>query len=340
MIRSTLAVAALALLAACGDGQPFPDTNAGNGSGSGGGTTDGGGLDTDGATPPLPGTASPSPNASIVRFEASASDGGSLIENVSYNAANDTFSVDGVGFDGNNVYTRLPGALRTVGPTRVFGADVTTPDAVTNTPIDQFFPYRAMYGVSRNRAGDEPRTSFAIVRTGAYRGYGFGGYVYQRNGGVNLPSSGQAVFKGDYAGMRVFDGRPGLEYTTGDMRMQIDFEDFNANDAVYARITNRATIDEQGNVTAGLPSVGWIVREGTPVITANGEISGEMFSNVSDGQGGFTEYETGTFTGIIAGDLTSAPGGEIVGVVVLEAQDPNNTSISSQETGGVVLYRD
>ena len=339
MIRSTLALTALALLAACGDGQPFPDTAGGTAPASGGGTTGGGGLETGGATPPLPGTASPTPESGIVRFEASAADGTSLIQDVSYDAATDTFRVDGVGFDGQNVYTRMPGALRTVGPTRVFQADLTTPDSVTGTPIVQFDPYRAMYGVSRNRTDGEPRTSFAIVRTGAYAGYGFGGYVYQRNGGVTLPSTGQAVFAGDYAGMRVFEGQTGLEYTTGDMRLQIDFEDFNANDAVVGEIRNRVTIDEDGNVSGALPNVGWVVQEGTPVITANGEISGELFSNIADGQGGITEYETGTFNGIIAGDLTSAPGGEIVGVVVLEGQLPN-TEITSQETGGVVLYRD
>ena len=337
MIRSTLAITALALLAACGDGQPFPDTQ----------TPDNGatpepdpGIDNDGATPPLPGTASPTPDSGIVRFEPSAADGSSLIEDISYDAADDTFTVDGIGFDGANVYTRLPGRLRTLGPARVFAADEQTPDSVTGTPIDQFVPYRALYGVSTNRTDGEPRTSFAIVRTGAYVGYGFGGYVYQRTGGVTLPSTGQAAFSGDYAGVRVFDGRSELEYTTGDMALQIDFEDFNANDAVNGRLSNRVVYDEEGNAILRLPNAGWVVQEGTPTINANGEISGEMFSVVLNEQGALEEYESGTFNGVIAGDLTSRPGGEVVGVIVLEGEDPRYEGVTVQETGGAVLYRD
>ena len=338
MIRTTLAVTALALLAACGDGQPFPDGTETPTNGTTPETDPG--IDNDGATPPLPGTASPSPDRGIVRFEASAADGSSLIEDVSYDAANDTFTVDGLGFDGANVYSRQQGPLRTLGPARVFAADERTPDSVTNTPITQFVPYRAIYVVSRNQEGDEPRTSLAVVRTGAYVGYGFGGFVYQRNGGVVLPSTGQAQFTGPYAGMRVFEGRGGLEYTTGDMLLQIDFEDFNANDAVFGQLRNRTVFNERGEPILELPDAGWRVVEGTQTISENGEISGEMFSTFVNEQGALEEGETGTFSGILSGDLTTRPGGEVVGVIVLEGEDPRTEGVTVQETGGAVLYRD
>ena len=338
MIRTTLAVTALALLAACGDGQPFPDGTETPTNGTTPETDPG--IDNGGATPPLPGTASPSPDRGIVRFEASAADGSSLIEDVSYDAANDTFTVDGLGFDGANVYSRLDGPLRTLGPARVFAADERTPDSVTNTPITQFVPYRAIYVVSRNQEGDEPRTSLAVVRTGAYVGYGFGGFVYQRNGGVVLPSTGQAQFTGPYAGMRVFEGRGGLEYTTGDMLLQIDFEDFNANDAVFGQLRNRTVFNERGEPILELPDAGWRVVEGTQTLSENGEISGEMFSTFVNEQGALEEGETGTFSGILSGDLTTRPGGEVVGVIVLEGEDPRTEGVTVQETGGAVLYRD
>lgn len=348
MIRTTLAVAALALLTACGDGQPFFDDPTDTEPGTGTGGDDNGGIDTGGATPPLPGTASPSPNVSIVRFEPSASDGGSLVQDVAYDPATDTFSVDGIGFDGNNVYTRLPGALRTIGPARAFGASLVVKDALTGAPITQIAPYRALYGVSRNRTDGEPTTSYAIVRTGGYVGYGFGGFVYQRNGGVTLPTTGQAGFSGEYAGIRVFENRNGLEYTTGDMSLQIDFEDFNTNDAVRGQITNRVAIDQSGNLIPlgsgdgqlRLPDVGWLIQEGSPSINGNGEITGELFSVTLNDDGALEDYETGTFNGLIAGDATRTPGGEIVGVVVLQSEDPRYEGVNVQETGGVVLYRD
>ncbi len=76
------------------------------------------------------------------------------------------------------------------------------------------------------------RTEFAIVRTGAYRDFGFGGFVMKRNDNVVLPSSGQAAYTGDYGAVRDFSGATGLEYVTGDMDIAIDFEDFNDGNAV------------------------------------------------------------------------------------------------------------
>ncbi len=347
MIRLTLAASALALLAACGDGQPLFDdatTNTGTTDPVAG---DGGAIINDGAIPALPGTDSPKATTGIFRYEAATDGGSGLVQDVAYNQANDTFTVDGIGFDGANVYRRNAAPLNTLGTTRVFAGATTVNDPLTGNPVSQITPYRALYGVSKTKVDAEPRTSFAIVRTGGYVEYGFGGYVYQRNGGVVLPSSGQATFSGDYAGVRVFNNRNGMEYTTGDMTINIDFEDFNANDAVRGRLSNRVARDGTGaEIALGngekdlkLPDARLVIQEGAPSISATGELTAPMSSFVLNGEGALETYETGTFNGIMAGDATTLPGGEIVGVIVLESEDPRYEGVTAQETGGTILYR-
>lgn len=329
MIRSICTVATLALLAACGDGQPLFDVAPPE---TGTGTTD------------------PTPDSSIVRTEASAADGSALVSDVSYNRAEDTFTVDGIGFDGANVYTRLPGEMGRMGRegrTGVFAAAATVTDPVSGRPVSQIPAYRALYRESEVMVDGEPRTSYAVVQTGGYLDYGYGGTVYQRKGGVVLPDSGQATFSGDYAGVRIFDNQTGLEYVTGDMTLDIDFDDFNANDAVRARLSNRVARRENGQpIPLGtgetdlkLPTVLMSIQEGAPSLDANGEIRGELKSVVRNAQGTLETYETGTFSGIVAGDATTTPGGEIVGIVVLESADPRFEGVNVRETGGVILNR-
>ncbi len=43
---------------------------------------------------------------------------------------------------------------------------------------------------------------------------------------------------------------------------------------------------------------------------------------------------------MIAGDATDpSDGGEIVGVIVIESEDPRYEGVTAQETGGFILYR-
>ncbi len=263
---------------------------------------------------------------------------------MTYNAVDDEFTVDNLGFDGANVYERGT-AVDTLGVDlrqyAVYDADDIAFDALDGDPIDQNGPYRAIIGVSDNLVDGDARTAFAIVRTGGYRDYGFGGFIYQRNGGVTLPTTGQAHFGGEYAGIRVFQGWRGLEFTTGDISVDIDFRDFNANDAVNGTISNRLVFAENGaSVTTGgvdellVPNLTFTVVEGVQTLTGDGEISGTL-SNTVDGE----VYESGTYYGILGGDLTTAPGGELVGIFVVESEDPRYTDVIAQETGGFILYR-
>ncbi|MBL4813808.1 MAG: hypothetical protein JKX69_15955 [Rhodobacteraceae bacterium] len=370
--------ALLALLSGCGDGQPFfddtplgaddsdddscttdcdddddDDADGGDNAGDGDGATD---LLNTGTTLP-PDSESPFADGSLTRVEARNDVGGGLLASVIYVPGNDTFIVDGLGFDGANTYSRGTPIGQLSGPTAqhpdrpvfaVYEADVVTEDFLTGDQIGQIVPYRAIYGVSNvSDADGVPRTSFAIVRTGGYVGFGFGGFLYERNGGVELPTTGQAVYSGGYSGLRVFGPLGGMEYTVADMQVSIDFRDFNANDAVQGQIFNRVAYDMDGTVVPlggedglVLPDLLFVIQEGAPTITENGEISGELNNSIADDSGALEIYESGTYYGILAGDMTSGDGGELVGVIVITSDDPRYAgAVQAQETGGFILYR-
>ena len=279
----------------------------------------------------------------IARYEARTDDGNGYAESISYNATDDTFTVDNLPFDGDNTYAR-DDVVTSLGPFSVYENDSTYADDVTGVLINQF-EHKAIRGVSTTG-----NTEFSIVRTGAYVPYGFGGFLYQRNTGVVLPTTGEAAYNGDYAGLRDFQGRGGLEYVTGQMNVNIDFEDFNAGDAVDGHITNRRVFDINGNdITAGilaaltteqgvaitaLPSVNFVIQPG--VLSTNGEITGSLSSFIPNDEGSFDGLETGTYYAVISG---TGAGQEIVGVVVMESPDHRADGVTVRETGGFILYR-
>jgi hypothetical protein len=355
--RAIMALLCLALLAACESGggsvleseEPAEDDDP---------TDDGEPIDSPAELPP--GTASPSPDASIFRTEPfDAETGNGFANSFAYDADTDTFFVDGLAFDGSQPdgvpYSRAtPGSL---GPFALYEAPATFEDPIDGDPIGQF-THRALYGVS-----DSGQTEFAIVRTGSYVEYGFGGFIYQRNGDVVLPEEGQARYTGDYAGVRDFEGRGGLEYVTGDTQIDIDFRGFRNNcegtvcaDAVRGYVFNRTIYDVDGNdVTQSyLDSLGEAndgtvsdvpvlqYRIGPNVMTPDGEMTGEVFSQAQvirdDGTLESVPLDEGNYYAVLAGDHTSAPGGEVVGVVVVESDDPRFDG-TVRETGGFLVNR-
>lgn len=366
MFRLMIAVSALAFVSACGDGdgQPFvfeeepeetadeePTGTGGTGTGGDDPTNAADGVDV-GALPP--GTREPRRDSSIQRFEPRDDQGGGRINSpVIYDARNDTFTVDNLAFDGFNTYSRGR-AVSSMGGYAVYEADVEVTDFLTGNAVGQLLPYRAILGVSQNTVENEdgetvPRSAFAIVRTGGYINYGFGGFVYEREGGVVLPTEGQATFSGGYGGIRVFDARGGLEFVRGDMTIDIDFNDFNANAGVKGRVTNREFFNSNGtSIVTGTgegqlpnPDVFFVITDGAgSSVDRNGEITGEVISAyVPDGASAPVEYETGTYFAIISGDLTDrADGGEITGVMVIDSTDPRD-DVPARETGGFILYR-
>lgn len=342
MSKYLLSVAVVIGLASCG-GSPF-DAQVDEGGGDGDGTT-------------LPGTENPTAQSAITRYEPEDGSGSGYVRSVSYNDGDDTFTVDNLAFDGDNTYNRdTANLVQDLGPFKVYEGPETAPDALTGAPIQQFL-HRAIYGVSASGA-----TEFSIVRTGSYVDYGFGGFVFKRNGGVVMPTTGQAAYNGQYAALRDFQGRAAIEYALGNMSMDIDFNDFNQGDAVRAEVTGRRILDVNGaditddvlraletkgdlpkNSLIALPTLQ--IKVGPGMINDKGEINGEAISNVLDAEGVAQEYETGKFYAVLSGDHTQYDtanglnGGEVVGVIVVTAEDPRYENVTVRETGGFILNR-
>lgn len=285
------------------------------------------------------GTEDATANDPITRYEPQdGTTGNGYASNVSYDPATDTFTVDNLGFDGNNVYRR-DDQVASLGPFAVYEASENFFDSVTGERIEQLTDYKAIYGVSQSG-----QTEFAIVRTGAYVDYGFGGYVYSRNGGVTLPTTGQAAYSGDYAGLRDFTNRGGIEYTTGDMNVAIDFEDFNEGSAVQGTVFNRRIFDTAGNditddiidaLGSGTELPALVFSIGPGVLSENGELAGEIASFVSNEGGGLETFESGNYYAVLSGNNAE----EIVGVIVVNSDDPRFDGVGVRETGGFILTR-
>lgn len=335
----------LCALTACGGSST---TNPITGGGAGSGSVDSGDADTEDdnsgfnadITPP-PGTADPTPGNSITRTEPTADgQGDGFVTTVSYDGTADTFSVDNLAFDGVGAYARddeVPGN-NAVFPFAVYESPAQTTDFLTGTQIPQF-QHKAIYAVSASG-----QSKFAIVRTGGYLDYGFGGFLYQRDGAVTLPTEGQARFTGGYMGLRDFDGQSGLEYTVGEMLIDIDFSDFNDGAAVRGGVTDRRIFDTAGNEitqdvldainTANgtslteLPVIVIDVTNGA--VTVNGEATGTVQSTVAG-----STFEEGKYYAVISGTDAS----EVVGIVAVTSEDPRTDGVTVRETGGFIVTR-
>jgi hypothetical protein len=358
-----ISLALVALLAACSGGNPFDEAET---DGTGGTDPEAGVVSTgilrDGISPS---------DSGLVRAEPSSTGlqvGNGFATGIAYNSADDTFSVDNLAFDGDRPYGRVddngdPNVVTSLsfdangrGRFDVYEGPQTAidprsiSDANPTGEVRQF-QYRAIYGVSDNtyqaaNGQAAPTTQFAIVRTGTYTDYGFGGFIYQRNTDANLPQSGSAVFSGHSAGLRDFGNQTGLQYTTSDVLVVVDFADFNATDtsvgnALGGAITNRQVYDLNGNnITAAvagelgagittIPDGNFDIGPG--VFDNEGAIVTNISSKLPDGTPDGTPYETGTFYAIVSGDAD-----EIVGVFVLESE---GQSVSSRDTSGFIVYR-
>lgn len=337
-------LAICAFLAGCGGG----DAPFGEDATTGGGD-DGDPIESDRVVPP--GTTSPQSNSVIFRREPRDGEtGNGFAEGVRYDAENDTFFVDNLPFDGGSDTPYVRGTdVGSLGEYAVYEAVDQYPDTITGAPINQF-THRAIYGVSRTG-----NTEFAIVRTGAYVQYGFGGFVYQRNNGVDLPTVGQGVYNGQGAGIRDFNQRGGLEYTTSDVQFVLDFDDFNEDTGTYEGavdgfVFNRRVFDIDGNeVTADvvarvseannaaltrLPTIRFIIAPNT--LDQNGEFTGGVFSQFGNESGEPVRYEEGQYYGILSGDNAN----ELVGVIVTETTIDPISPDGVRETNGFTIYRE
>ena len=299
---------------------------------------------------PLPGTEDPSPDGAIERREArSEAEGGADVgngfaESVMFDPATDTFTVDNIAFDGANDYSR-DRTFTPNGALAVYESPDFIEDPVTGVAVGQL-QHRAVFG--RAPGGSE----VAIVRTGSFVDYGFGGFVYSRPGGVDLPTTGQAGYRGPYSGLRDFQNRAGLEYVAGRMEMAIDFEDYNGDDGrgVRGTVFDRRVFDIEGNditdeIVTALGAEGDVIASALPVLVfdvgpgvsnADGEITGQIRSQLATEDGALQQFEGGNYYAVLGGQNAS----EVVGVIVVEAEDPRFEGVTVRETGGFVLTRD
>ena len=180
---------------------------------------------------------------------------GGITTAFSLNAEDDTFLVDNLAFDGLNVYQRgssdAATALANIGDISVFSADEVVEDFLTNEPVLQAAPYIALFDSSDVLIGEDgevlvPRTAVTVIRSGAYTGFGFGGFGYERAGEVVLAQTGQASFTGDYAGLRVYSEEARLELIEGKIAIQIDFDDFDETQGVAGQVTERQAFNADG----------------------------------------------------------------------------------------------
>jgi hypothetical protein len=349
MKNTFISLALIAGLSACSGGNPFEEkpTDPGGGTGGTGGETEGG-ITVDGVPP---GTTSPTAGSTIFRTEkrvdTSGNDqlGNGYANSISYNSGPDTFTVNNLAFDGDSPYVRGKAVSSlNAGRFAVYEAEPLSNDPQTGAPIDQF-TYRAVYGVSKNRlegSPTTPTTQFAIIRTGNYIPYGFGGFIYQRDDGVVLPKTLQAAYSGHSAGLRDFNGVGGLQYTTGDVKIEIDSDDFDEGAGVRGTITNRQIYDLQGNnitsavandISEGLaeiPIAQFVIGPG--VLQESGDLVGDVVSQYLDEDGDPAVYEEGKYYAIVSG----AGASEIVGVFVLETSG----GPVARDTSGFIVYRD
>ncbi|WP_163846696.1 hypothetical protein [Pseudooceanicola aestuarii] len=351
--RSAIVLSVALSLAACGnETNPFDTTEATDTTTDEDTTTDDGLDQINGDNVTLPGTANPTPDTGLYRYEEMTEDGDGFALRPMYSASSDTFSFDNLAFDGANLFNRddvVPslGPAGGSGPFAVYENPETVTDPVNGKDIDQL-PYKAIYAASTS--GD---TEVVVVRTGGFIPYGFGGFIYQRNDGASvvIPQTGQARFEGAYAGLRDFDGQGGLEYTVANITVDVDFEDFNgdnAQDAIRGRIYDRHVYDTNGtevtqDILDALTAQNGVTYNSLPVllmdigpntVDVNGEASGTLQSTIVTTSG--TEVlESGSYYAVLSG---AAPD-EITGVVVIESSDPRVDGITVRETGAFIAER-
>lgn len=223
-----------------------------------------------------------------------------------YNPVNDTIQISNLPFDLNGVYTRVASLDRN--GFQAYRNDPTVPGS---------HPYIALYA----RSG---AVQAGVVGTGSYTDYGYGGRMFGNSGTISLPTTGQAQYQGKYAGIRVYEGVGGLDYTDGTVDMSVDFLDFQKTGAIDTVVTNRHAYDASGALKGSLPSLA------ATTTTANGNIikTTAISEVLPSGSGA-----TGTLDAIFGG----AGATQVAGVLVLTGQDPLGVAGQNVKESGAFL---
>ena len=166
---------------------------------------------------------------------------------------------------------------------------------------------------------------------------------------------------GSHARLRDFSGGGSagskLQYSTGAVQMDIDFNDFNAvesstgnggaiKSSVYNRrifnltgpdVTNAVLAEINADTSpdtplSALPAMLFFVGPG--VLDNNGAAEGKINNSIVSGRA-LQEFESGKWDAVIAGDVTKGTK-EVAGVIVVTSKF---TAGVVRQTGGFILYR-
>jgi hypothetical protein len=283
-----------AFLAGCGGSNPFA-------------AEDDAGAEIVPSVTGLPGTVNATAADTLYRYEDNQGGFGDVPDSYTYVPGSDSFLVDQLPFDGAGIYDRDNEVATLTTGVKVYENNNAAPAR----------KYKLIYDSSASG-----QSQYVIVRTGDYREFGYGGFIYQRSGSVTLPTTGDAVYTGAYAGIRVFNDTDGLQYVTGDATLEIDFEDFDLERAFEGRVETRQVFDTDGSLAAVQTDVGDLTLA-TGAISDAGEATGTVFLDDIPrvNQSGDNKYYA-----VLSGDSAT----EVVGIILIE-------SGNYQETGGFNL---
>lgn len=229
------------------------------------------------------------------------------VNRFTYDSVNDRIRINNLPFDLDGTYLRTPsldrGAFR----------------AYVNEAGDE--DYVALY-----RQSGTGSTYAGVVGTGGYLGFGYGGTVFGGSGSVNFPGNGEAVYRGQYAGIRVYDGG-GLGFSDGTIRMRVDFEDFDNVGAIDTIVSGRRGYDENGNLLGTLPTLSGT----TTGFTGDRLTETSILENLGGGNTGASGTLNGTFGGSGAT--------EVAGVIVIEGDDALGSGLQVRESGAFTANR-
>lgn len=262
----------------------------------------------DGSNPVTGGTEDGAPVGGLNGTSLVTGDVGSF----TYDAETDQLVINNLPFDGpDGVYTNT-------GVAAVTGFNVYESTETDETGQRKFF---AVF-----RQSDSGSVSAGAVGTGDYAAFGFGGGAISRStNSVAVPNSGEAVYTGEYGGLRVVEGSAGendINLVSGDATIDVDFADFDVTGAVEGRITNREFYDVNGNLIGTLPTI--VLATGN--INADGTI-GQSSATTFDSNG--DPLQTGTYDALFGGPN----GSEIAGIIVITGPETEGADTEVQETG-------
>ncbi|WP_417248066.1 hypothetical protein [Celeribacter sp.] len=325
--RLTISALLLPALAACSG----PGTSVGlDGSGSGG---DG---DDYTAVSGLRGTEAEdvSADGAIVRLHAASTDPAADYflseDSVTVRDNGDTLTIEGMPFDGDDSYVRLTSGSNTgtAGQNGKFflyeNAESTQTDPVGGSTIDQFY-YIALHQ-SKN-VGDDRVYVTIVGGDQSSDSIPLEGFVYGRTGGVVMATANQGKWTGDYAAVRTFHDTDMLDYVSGFMELEIDFEELNSAGAIRYVISDRQVFDINGDPIGSLDPIGVFAENGAL------DAQGEFQADANDIEITGTVTGNATIQGMLAGDDAEVA----VGTVVMEYDEATNGSVV--ETGGFILDR-